>query len=86
MQFYTHYFEWTELKAPIKALIDIRKRNGINPTSSVNILAAKADLYVAEIDKKIIVKIGPNGDLGNLLPQNAVKATDGQDYAVWELK
>ncbi|XP_054798989.1 alpha-amylase-like [Prosopis cineraria] len=83
--FYDHYIDWEEQRAPIKNLTDIRKRNGINPTSSVNILAADADLYMAEIDNKIVVKIGPNGDLKNLLPQNAVLATSGQDFAVWEL-
>ncbi|KAK4277488.1 hypothetical protein QN277_015482 [Acacia crassicarpa] len=83
--FYDHYIDWLEQRAPIKKLTEIRKRNGISPTSSINILAADADLYMAEIDKKIVVKIGPNGDLKNLLPQNAVLATSGQDFAVWEL-
>ncbi|XP_028806795.1 alpha-amylase-like [Neltuma alba] len=83
--FYDHYIDWVEQRAPIKNLTDIRKRNGINPTSSVSILAADADLYMAEIDQKVVVKIGPNGDLKNLLPQNAVLATSGQDFAVWEL-
>ena len=85
MQFYDHYIEWG-LKEPIKNLTAIRKRNGITPTSTVNILAAEADLYMANIDNKIIVKIGPKLDLGNLLPSNAQVATSGQDYAVWELK
>ncbi|CAI8606312.1 unnamed protein product [Vicia faba] len=83
--FYDHYIEWG-LMEPIKKLIAIRKRNGITATSSVNILAAEGDLYMAKIDDKIIVKIGPKLDLGNLLPSNAVVATDGQDYAVWEIK
>ncbi len=83
--FYDHYIEWG-LKEPIKAMTEIRKRNGINPTSTVNILAAEADLYMAEIDNKIIVKIGPKQDLGNLLPPNVQVATSGQDYAVWERK
>lgn len=71
---------------PIKKITEIRRRNGITATSTVNILAAEADLYMAEIDKKIIVKIGPKQDLGNLLPPNVVVATSGQDYAVWERK
>ncbi|MQL00577.1 hypothetical protein EI005_25565 [Escherichia coli] len=80
-----HYIEWG-LKEPIKAVTEIRKRNGINPTSIVNILTVEADLYMAEIDNKIIVKIGPKQDLGNLLPPNVQVATSGQDYAVWERK
>ncbi|KAK7321694.1 hypothetical protein VNO77_32567 [Canavalia gladiata] len=83
--FYDHYIEWG-LKEPIKNLIEIRKKNGITATSKVNILAAEADLYMAEIDSKIIVKIGPKTDLGNLLPPNVQVATNGQDYAVWERK
>lgn len=52
----------------------------------MNILAADADLYMAGIDDKIIMKIGPKMDLGNLLPQNYQVATSGKDYAVWEKK
>lgn len=85
VQFYDHYIDWEEQRVPIKKLMDIRKRNGINPKSSVNILIAQADLYMAKIDNKVVVKIGPNGDLKNLLPQNAALATSGQDFAVWEL-
>lgn len=62
----------------------IRIRNGINARSTVEILAAEADLYMAGIDDKIIVKIGPKNDLGNLLPQNYKVATDGVNFAVWE--
>ncbi|MED6114267.1 hypothetical protein PIB30_078674 [Stylosanthes scabra] len=85
--FYHDYFERENgIKENIKSLSAIRKRNGITATSTINILAAEADLYMANIDNKIIVKIGPNGNLGNLLPSNAQVATKGQDYAVWELK
>lgn len=83
MQFYDHFFDWG-LKEQIANLTAIRQRNGINMKSSVNILAADADLYVAKIDNKIIMKIGPKTDLGNLIPSNFHLATSGQDYAVWE--
>lgn len=83
MQFYDHFFDWG-LKDQIAKLTAIRQRNGINMKSTVNILAADADLYVAKIDNKIIVKIGPKMDLGNLIPSNFHVATSGQDYAVWE--
>lgn len=83
MQFYDHFFDWG-LKEEIAKLSAIRVRNGINMKSNVNILAADGDLYVAKIDNKIIVKIGPKMDLGNLIPSNFRVATSGQDYAVWE--
>jgi alpha-amylase len=71
---------------PIKKLAEIRKRNGITATSSVNILAAENDLYMAKINNKIIVKVGHKLDLGNL-PLNAeIAATSGQDHALWEIK
>ncbi|KAI4316706.1 hypothetical protein L6164_024661 [Bauhinia variegata] len=81
--FYDHFFDWG-LKEEISKLTDVRNRNGINMKSGVNILAADADLYMAEIDNKIIMKIGPKMDLGNLVPSNFRVATSGQDYAVWE--
>lgn len=83
MQFYDHFFDWG-LKEEIAKLSALRVRNGINMKSNVNILAADGDLYVAKIDNKIIVKIGPKMDLGNLIPSNFRVATSGQDYAVWE--
>ena len=85
MQFYDHLIEWGHKEA-ISKLTAIRTRNGINSRSNVRILAAQAELYMAEIDEKIIMKIGPKMDLGNLLPSNYQVATDGQDYAVWEKK
>jgi alpha-amylase len=84
-KFYDHYIEWRLMK-PIKKLAEIRKRNGITATSSVNILAAENDLYMAKINNKIIVKVGHKLDLGNL-PLNAeIAATSGQDHALWEIK
>ncbi|XP_057961293.1 alpha-amylase-like [Malania oleifera] len=81
--FYDHLIEWG-LKEPITAVATIRSKHGISATSSVKILAAEADLYMAAIDDKVIMKIGPKQDLGNLLPANYKVATSGQDYAVWE--
>lgn len=83
MQFYDHFFDWG-LKEQIAKLSAIRVRKGINMKSTVNILAADSDLYVAEIDNKIIVKIGPKMDLGNLIPSSFRVAASGQDYAVWD--
>ncbi|GLT46970.1 hypothetical protein SLA2020_206950 [Shorea laevis] len=83
--FYDHFFDWN-LKEEIGKLVAIRNRNGISTTSSVNILAADADLYVAAVDEKIMVKIGPKMDLGNLIPSDFQVATSGNNYAVWEKK
>ncbi|GMP44226.1 hypothetical protein CsSME_00013261 [Camellia sinensis var. sinensis] len=79
--FYDHFIEWG-LKDPIATLAAIRRRNGIDATSIF--MAADADLYVAMVDDKIIVKIGPKLDLGNLIPPNFHVSTSGNDYAVWE--
>ena len=84
-QFYDHFFDWG-LKDEISKLTAIRSRNGINTKSTVNILASDADLYMAGIDDKIIMKIGPKMDLGNLVPSNFQVAASGNDYAVWEKK
>lgn len=75
-------FDWG-LKEEISKISTLRAKNGISATSRVNILASDADLYVAMIDDKIIVKIGPKLDLGNLIPQNFKVATSGNDYCVW---
>lgn len=83
--FYDHMFDWG-LKDGITKLSTLRKRNGITTTSKVQILASDSDLYVARIDDKIIVKIGPKLDLGNLIPPNYQVSTSGNDYAVWERK
>ncbi|XVF64056.1 hypothetical protein PTKIN_Ptkin09bG0136300 [Pterospermum kingtungense] len=83
--FYDHFFD-SRNKDEISKLVDIRNRNGINPTSTVTILAFDADLYMASIHEKIIMKIGPKMDLGNLVPSNYQLATSGESYAVWENK
>ena len=83
MQFYDHFFDWG-LKGEIGKLSAVRTRNEINMNSNVNILAADGDLYVAEIDNKIITKVGPKTDLGNLVPSNFNVTASGQDYTVWE--
>ena len=85
MQFYDHFFEWG-LKDELSKWIAIRSRNGINTKSTVNILASEADLYMARIDDKIIMKIGPKLDLGNLVPSNFQVVASGKDYAAWEKK
>ncbi|KAE8659106.1 Alpha-amylase 1 [Hibiscus syriacus] len=83
--FYDHFVDWG-LKDEITKLSAVRRNNGISETSKVNIVASDSDLYVAVIDEKIITKIGPKMDLGNLVPSNYQLATSGKDYAVWVKK
>lgn len=83
--FYDHFFDWG-LKEEISKLTAIRSSNGINGKSTVKILASDANLYVAQIDNKIIMKIGSKYEVGNLVPPNFQLATSGKDYAVWEKK
>lgn len=83
MQFYDHLFDWN-LRDQISKLAAIRTKNGIRPNSSLRILASDGDLYVAEIDEKIIAKIGSRYDVGNLIPPNFHSVASGDNYAVWE--
>ncbi|KAF8024551.1 hypothetical protein BT93_F1656 [Corymbia citriodora subsp. variegata] len=81
-KFYDHFFD-LGLKEEIGKLTEIRKRNNINEKSSVKILASDSDLYVAEIDHGVIVKIGSKFEVGDLVPPNYQIATSGSDYCVW---
>lgn len=82
--YWPHYMDWG-VKSEIDALIDIRKDNGLNSQSDVDIRAAQYDLYAAVIDGKVAVKMGG----GNWSPAEAGLAgnwdltTFGNDYAVW---
>ena len=55
--FYDHFFSWG-IQKKISDLIKLRKRTSINATSKITIEAAEADLYVANIDNRLMVKIG----------------------------
>ncbi|KAJ0747609.1 putative alpha-amylase [Helianthus annuus] len=81
--FFDHFFDWG-LKDELTKLSAVRASSGISATSQVKILVCEAELYVAEIDEKIIVKIGPKMDVGNLIPENFKVATSGEKYAVWD--
>lgn len=90
--FWEHYFSsdeaGQELRATIDALMQLRRKHGITSTSSLTILAAETDLYMATIGGKLTLKLGPRWELGTLLPDDAHWriATCGQDFCVWELK
>ncbi|GLJ32817.1 hypothetical protein SUGI_0660870, partial [Cryptomeria japonica] len=80
--FYDHLFSHNYDR--IAALVALRKRARIHCRSVVRIEKAKRDVYAANIDKKVIVKIGP----GHYQPPDGsgkwILATEGQDYKVWE--
>ncbi|XP_043699219.1 alpha-amylase-like [Telopea speciosissima] len=83
--FYDHFFEYS-IKDNIKNLTAIRERNGIKPTSTVRIITAESDQYVAMIDEKVIAKIGSRIPVGDVIPSTFQISTYGDGYAVWEKK
>jgi alpha-amylase len=82
-QFYDHFFDWG-FKDEIAALLAVRKRNGITPASELTILVHDGDAYVAEIDGKVIMKIGSRYDVSAFIPAGYQVVAHGNDYAVWE--
>ena len=65
-----------------------RKRNGIDSRSSLTIILAEADIYVAHVGDNLVVKLGPRVDMPeDLLPQESEGwkiAATGKDFCVWE--
>ncbi len=77
--YYPHIYDWN-LKASIKALMDVRRNKGVTSTSSVSIQRAENGLYAAIVNNNVAMKIGPNSwspGAGWTL------ATSGNNYAVW---
>jgi alpha-amylase len=79
--YYPHYFNWG-LGSQIKALMQLRKSEGINSNSTVTIDRAEQGLYAAYIDGKVAMKLGstawaPSGS-------GWVLAQSGTDWAVWK--
>lgn len=86
--FWEHYFDWG-LKAEIDALVQVRQRNGIVATSPIHVQAANHDMYVACINDRVVVKLGPAMDMGDLVPKESEgwhMASSGDNWAVWERK
>ncbi|KAI4964062.1 hypothetical protein ZWY2020_008436 [Hordeum vulgare] len=78
--FYDHFFDWG-LKEEIDRLVSVRTRHGIHSESKLQIIEADADLYLAEIDGKVIVK------LAKIRWGTSFRRLTGRrrnDYAVWE--
>ncbi|GJP32961.1 hypothetical protein CLOM_g17532 [Closterium sp. NIES-68] len=83
--FYDHYYEWGHKEA-INQLLAVRRRNKVHSKSKCSIITAEDDLYLAEIDGRVIVKIGPRYDIGDMAPEEAKYqvAAFGDGYCIWE--
>lgn len=85
--FWDHFFEWgPELRKSISELVALRHKMEIKAGSKLDIQCADPDMYVARIDDKIAVKLGPRYDMGKYLPSEKEGwkfVTSGKDFAVW---
>lgn len=77
--YYPHVYDWN-LRSAIKAIVDVRKQQGISSTSVVNIQKAENNLYAAIIDNNTAMKIGS----GSWNPGTGwtLKAS-GDGYGIW---
>lgn len=76
------HIEQEKLRSVIVELGSLRKRNKIHCRSQVKILRADSQVYVAETDGKVLMKMGP----GNYAPPSAEwnMAAQGKRWAIWE--
>jgi alpha-amylase len=80
--FWEHFFDWgSDVRKKLEGLIEVRRKADIHSRSKVKILEAKNDLYAAEIDGKVCMKIGS----GSWSPGGAgwTLACSGSGFAVW---
>lgn len=79
--YWPHYFDWgPTLRDRIRALVSIRKRQGITSTSSIAVQAYDAYRYAAVVNGNTAMKIGP----GSWSPGSGwTLAASGSDWAVW---
>lgn len=89
--FWEHVFDWgDDVKKAITDLAALRARNGLHSESKLDIVrnqVADADCYLAVVDDKVAVKLGPRCELGDLKPSKAegwALSLSGKDWAVWE--
>jgi alpha-amylase len=86
--FWEHYFDWG-LKEQLDQMVQIRQRNGIDAGAKLEIFCADADLYMACINDKVVLKLGPRHDIGDLCPKECEGwhfAMAGTDFCIWEKK
>ncbi|XP_072993431.1 alpha-amylase 3, chloroplastic [Typha latifolia] len=80
--FFDHIF--SHYQQEISRLISLRHQHKIHCRSTIKITKAERDVYAAEIDEKIAVKIGPGYYEPPSGPRKWVSAAEGKDYKVWE--
>lgn len=71
----------------ITQLMAMRRRQDIHAGSKLEILCADRMMYVARVDNRVVIKLGPQHDMGTLLPvpsQGWRLCITGHDFAVWE--
>jgi alpha-amylase len=79
--YWSHYFDWDDYtRQRIERLMQLRKSTGIHARSWVDIHEARRGLYVAKIDGKVVVKLGPHSWSPGAGWQLAL---DGDRFAVW---
>ncbi|GMH36745.1 hypothetical protein BSKO_04618 [Bryopsis sp. KO-2023] len=79
--FYDHLVLWQHVRDVVMNLIEIRKRIGIHSRSHVKIVEAGTDAYAAEIDGRLLMKIGP----GHVHVDSSWELVlSGHNWAVWE--
>nr|CAB3452975.1 unnamed protein product [Digitaria exilis] len=81
--FYDHFFD-PSMKDQITKMIKIRTQNKIGPASKLRVLLAQSDAYVAEIDGRVLAKVGARYDVSKSVPDGFLVSTSGNDFAVWE--
>ena len=83
--FWPHFFDWgSDYRGRLQALVDIRKKAGVNSTSRMGILAATNELYAAVVDGdkyRVVLKLGKNW--GWNPGAGWTLAASGDRYAVW---
>jgi alpha-amylase len=88
--FWEHFSDINDaaiLKKQIIELAALRKRAGIKADSKIKILVAEKDVYIAEINGSLVLKLGPRYDGGDAMPKESdgwVLAASGKDWAAWE--
>jgi alpha-amylase len=80
-QFYDHFFDWGH-KEEIECLVSIRTRHEIHNESKMQIMEVDADLYLTEIDAKVIVKLRTRFDVENLIPGGFQVVAHGDGYVL----
>ena len=83
--FWRHFYDKSgDIHNQIKELIQIRKENHITNTSTVSVFSAMPGFYIAEIDAKLLVKIGSRSwEPTQEFIQGYSLEVKYEDYEIW---